>query len=436
MLRLKRYLVALLSITVLGAAGCDTLEQFCDFRCGTLAEGEVSVSGNPQIDGFFKALNNLELAVTAIQDGFENDVLELAAAFGVAEDTVDTAYIAQVRAAIEAEYQAKLVGGRPQVIYQEPRCEASLDVAVKASAECKVKGGCEVDIKCEKGELTMTCEGRCSGSCTGQCTVPVCEVELEVGGKCSAECRGMCEASVSGKCDGVCRGQCTGQCSAYDGMGDCLGYCDGTCTGTCEASVHGSCSGVCRGSCWITGSAAASCTGKLRCEGSCQGECTGRCEGRIKAPRCSTDATCDIDAKCEAQASAQASVDLQCRPPKLEVRYLFKPGVDEKGKAEFFGRLAVLEERMASIAIGHAKLFMFVTGDSKLGIKPVIPYLIAEFKNLTTAVATGEFEINLVRLPCVAPAVSDALTLLTQLPVQLGDTISGQLTMLATIDVK
>jgi hypothetical protein len=408
-------------------SGCETIKEICDFDCGRYTEGEVSISGNPQVDGFFKALNNVELAVAAIQGQFEADVLAIAEAFGVEEGAVNSAYISKVKAAVDAEYQAKLVGGAPQVIYQKPRCEASLDVAVKASAECRVKGGCQVDIECSGGELTMTCEGVCRGSCSGQCTVPRCEIELDVDGGCSAECHGACEAQVNAKCEGICRGTCSGDCSAYNGMAECMGYCDGTCNGTCEASVTGSCSGVCRGQCWVSGSAAASCEGKLGCEGSCEGECTGSCEGRIEAPRCSTDAQCDIEAKCDAQASIQASADLH------EIRYVFKAGVDDKGKAEFFARLAVLEERMASIAQGHAKFYIFLEGDTSLDIEPVLPLMLTEFTNLLSAVNSGEIEINIVRLACVAPAVQEAISILTALPGQLGSTFSGQLTMMGVI---
>jgi hypothetical protein len=428
----------LISTTVIfSASACESIKEVtkevCNFKCGKLSEGEVTISGSPQVDGFFKALYNLDLATASIEDQFKADVHAIAEAYGVDKAKVDAAFINKVAAAVNAEYQAKLVGGKPQTIYQPAVCEASLDVAVQASAECKVEGGCQVDVECKGGEFTMTCEGQCSGSCKGTCSVPVCEIELSAEAKCSAECHGRCEATVTGQCQGTCRGTCSGQCTAYDGVGKCMGQCSGECSGTCDVNVEGTCGGVCRGRCVARGSAAANCQGTLGCEGSCQGECSGRCEGRIDAPRCSTDAKCDVEARCEAQASAQASASLECRPSKLDILYQFKPEVTAKGQAEFFAKLAVLEEHMGSISLGYAQLGIFITGDDKLGIKPFIPSLLAEIQKVAEAAAKGEIKVNSVRLPCLAPAVQEAATMLGSLPGRLDVTFKGQATMMSLI---
>ena len=110
----------------ISSASCEQIKEVCDFECGKFASGDVSISGNPQIDGFFKALNNLDLAVTAIRGRFDADVLAVAEAFGVPAGVVDAAYIDQVKAAVMAEFTTKLVGGKPQVLYEAPQCEGEL----------------------------------------------------------------------------------------------------------------------------------------------------------------------------------------------------------------------------------------------------------------------------------------------------------------------
>lgn len=424
-----------LALGLIGS-GCNEIEHACP--CGKISEGEVTFSGSPEVDGFFKALSSLDTAAAAIESQFAADVLAIGQAYGVKPGAVDAAYVAKVKKAVEAEHQAKLEGGAPQVIYTPPRCRSSVEVAIRASAECEAKAGCKVDAQCTGGELSFECRGQCSGSCDGTCKVPVCEIELDASAKCTAECHGTCEVTASGSCSGTCRGTCSGLCSAYDGAGKCAGQCHGTCTGTCETSVSGSCSGTCRGSCRLTGRAAANCKGELRCEGQCEGRCTGTCAGAIEAPRCSLDAKCNAEAKCEAQASAQASASLRCTPPTLEVRHVFKSGVTAKQKAEYFARLAVLERHVASIAQGRAAFDIFLKGDTKLGIEPVIPELLKEFQRLVTAVANGEVQINALRLHCVTPALQEAVALLSptgdrSVPRRLSVTFAGQSTMMELV---
>lgn len=413
----------------------EKIKDLCDsFTCGKFSEGELTISGNAQIDGLFKALQSAQIATTTIRGNFEKDVIAIGEAFGVATPAnraVDKAYIASVKAAVDAEFESKLVGGKPHIVYEPPRCEANLDVGIRASAECKVQGGCKVDVDCKGGELLMKCEGKCSGRCTAGCTVPVCRVDLDLAGKCSAECHGGCEVVVDGSCEGTCRGACTGEC-AYSEGGQCAGKCTGTCKGKCETKVAANCTGVCRGQCELRGEAAANCTGKASCEGECSGECSGGCEGKISAPHCSVDATCDAEAKCNAQASMQASANLECRPPVLEMRFVFKAGVDAKGQAEFYAKKLVLDARLASMDQGRAKLTLLIKGE---GTTPgVLAQIGTEFTSVLGGIVSGEIKINPVRLPCVKPAVEEAASMVKSISSSVDLTLEGQLIMKGIID--
>ncbi|MCC6750242.1 MAG: hypothetical protein IT371_21435 [Deltaproteobacteria bacterium] len=418
--------------------GCEQLQQACDFTCGKVAEGDVTIAGNAQVDGFFKALYNLQLAAHTVQAQFAADALAIGGAYAVKPEAVTPAFVAKVKAAIDADFQAHLVGGAPQTIFDPPRCHANVEVAVRASAECKVQGGCQASVECKGGELRFQCEGRCDGSCSGECSVPVCELQVtKPQFECTGECVGQCETQVSATCTGTCYGKCAGECSAYDATGNCQGLCAGSCQGTCVASVSGSCGGYCRGRCRVSGpQAKVGCQGELRCEGSCQGQCSGSCQGKITAPRCSLDAQCDAEARCEAQASAQASAELQCRPGRVELRYVFKPGVSVQAKAEFFARLALLEARLASISEGFARFDVFLKGDAVAGVKPVFPELAAEVGKILATVVSGKVKLAPIRLTCVEPALREAASILGAVPAQLETTYTMQLSMLGIAGYK
>src|SRR5688572_10467254 len=143
--------------------------------CGEIAQGDVGISGDARIDGVFKALGNMQNATVSIKADFDSEIRALAEVWGVeitGDITADV--VADLTAEIEAEITAN-VQGELVVDYQPPRCEASVNVAVEAQAQCEVKAGCEVMV--DPGEVSVACEGTCTGGCTGECTGEfACEV--------------------------------------------------------------------------------------------------------------------------------------------------------------------------------------------------------------------------------------------------------------------
>ena len=137
--------------------------------CGEIAKGDVGISGDVRVDGFFKALGNIQIATSTIQADFDANIRALAATYDVqlTGNVINAAAVAQLTAAIRADFDANIQGS-VSVDYQPPRCEASVNVAVQAQAQCEVKAGCEADINA--GELSVACEGQCTGKCEGECT--------------------------------------------------------------------------------------------------------------------------------------------------------------------------------------------------------------------------------------------------------------------------
>ena len=70
-----------------------------------------SISGNARLDGFFTAGADLGKATATIQGEFEANVRALASLYGMAEGTVDAAFIAELEANIQADFKANVSGG-------------------------------------------------------------------------------------------------------------------------------------------------------------------------------------------------------------------------------------------------------------------------------------------------------------------------------------
>ena len=280
MMTRHRFVLVGAMVLALGALfACETIkkgtEGFCG-PCGTIANGDATITGMAQLDGVFKSLGTLNASTGSIKAGFDAEVRELAAVFGIDTEGMATAdIVTEIKAEFETQINAHLSGGI-SVKYEEPSCSADLSVSASAQAQCEAKADCDVDVsaQCDPGELSVKCEGRCSGGCSAECSGS-CTVTAELAASCEGTCKGSCDLSVEG---GVCEGECTGTCDSEDVEGV---ECDGVCQGSCELpEAGGSCSGECKGECTVTGSAAADCEGK--CEGECSGECTGGCEGSFE----------------------------------------------------------------------------------------------------------------------------------------------------------
>jgi hypothetical protein len=403
----------------LGSGG----EALCG-TCGAIAKGDIGISGDARLDGFFKALGTLQNATATIKADFDGNIRALAAVYDVdISGEVNAAVVTELKAAIQADIEAN-VQGSLEVAYQPPRCQANVNVAFEAQARCEAKADCEV--QANPGELSVACEGKCTGSCEGSCTG---EFACEVQGpsiECSGQCEGACNLEAGGACSGTCRGECTGACSVQDANGNCAGQCDGECTGTCELTVAASCSGSCSGKC-LTTAPSGGCTGGASCRGSCSGECSGGCEGNFTPP--SASAECSASADCQASAKAEANASLECTPPQISIDYGFRGNVMPDARAEFAAKLTELRVRGIAIVQGAAKYQALVDGkvDGAVVFNPSpLAQLRTSVQGLASASAWADFEVAPARIPCTVTAFSDAGAILSDMTTKTTATMSAQ----------
>jgi hypothetical protein len=425
-------LAALLIPTLTAAmatTGCDKASELSDAACGPCGEvalGDVGISGNAKLDGFFSAVSDLNKAQVAINGDFEANIDSLIATFGteVAANAKIDAKVDALIASIKGEISAN-VDGKLTVNYVPPKCEANVSVAFSAQAQCEAKAGCEV--MADPGSVEVTCEGKCEGSCSAMCEGGF-KCEAAVGATCEGKCEGSCQLDAAAACDGTCKGDCSGTCSAYDGEGKCAGQCDGMCTGSCEAKVAAECKGKCSGSCVVT--AEAMCEGeKPKCEGKCGGTCSGSCTGTATPPSASAD--CNASADCQAQAKAQGSANITCSPPKFEAGFALKAGVTADAQAAFSAKISALQVKGAAILQGFSKYSALI--DGKVGGEVV-------FKPSPLAVVTGELngvveagvdgklfaDIPAGRIACVIPAMEASVSMLGDIASQGATNLKAQ----------
>lgn len=259
--------------------------------------------------------------------------------------------------------------GTLKVVFNPPKCEASVSAKANCQAKCDVSGKCDIKAnppKCTGGSLQVACKGECTAKAGAT---------LKCEGKCSAECKGSCTAQGGVDCKGKCEGTCKGQAQGGTGSGiQADGTCDGKCEGTCEVTApgvtcEGSCNGECGGSC--TGSAEAS----VKCDGECKADYEPlKCEGG------KLEGGCQVDAKCDANCDASISAKAECRPPELTVEFSGAANVEAAGKlkATFEANLGVILafkarlEGMAAIAGTFSGNVSAVTDIKAACIPPVI----------------------------------------------------------------
>jgi hypothetical protein len=390
--------------------GLPTGDDICG-PCGEIANGAVGISGDVRLDGFFKALGTINTATVGIKADFDANIRALAALYPEVDlgANINAAAVGQLTDAIEADISANVQGGL-QVVYQPPRCEANVNVALEAQASCEAQAQCDVQV--DPGEVSVRCEGSCRGSCEGSCDGTVqCRVEAP-SVRCEGTCEGSCTFDAAAACNGTCRGDCSGNCSVRDGNGDCAGACDGECTGTCELAVAAECTGTCSGKCTAT-QGSAECEGEVTCQGTCEGECSGGCEGNFEPP--SASANCSATAECQASAKAEANASLDCTPPQLSLEYTFLGSADANARAQFSARLNEVKLRGAAIVQGFTKYQALITGKVSAEVDaPVVfdppPFvaLRASLTGLADANVIANFDIPAGKLFCVVPAFEEA----------------------------
>lgn len=394
--------------------------------CGVVAEGDVGISGNVKLDGFFQAVSTLNAATVSIQGDFKADIDALIEAFevDVAANASIGAKVDALVLAIRADVTANASGGLT-VNYAPPRCEANVSVAVSAQAKCEAKADCEATI--DPGSIEVECTGTCEGSCSGECTGGF-ECDLKAGGSCSGECKGSCTLDAAASCEGTCHGSCSGACSAYNGNDECAGKCDGECTGTCELAVAAECEGTCTGSCKVE--AEAMCEGEApKCSGSCEGTCSGSCQGSARPP--SAEARCEASAECQAQAEAQASASVDCKPPSLEIGFEFTGSAS--AQAAFLARMGELKVRGAAILRGFTKYQALITGRLEAGGElvfnpPPVVVVRTALEGVIEAGVEGELfaDIPPGRIGCVIPALTASVGMLEGMTTGASGTLAAQ----------
>lgn len=437
---MRKYLYGLGAIvvpTLLGAtltAGCSDengdggllpggADDICG-PCGLVVNGDVGISGDARLDGFFKALGTINNATIGIRADFEGNIRALAGVYEVELGaTIDADAVGELTAAIEADINANLEGGL-QVVYQPAQCTASVNVAVEAQARCEAQASCDVEV--DPGNVSVQCQGQCTGGCTGTCSGELsCEVTAP-SIECTGSCEGSCTFEAAAECNGTCHGECDGTCSATDANGQCNGTCDGECEGTCEFAAAAECNGSCTGKCLVE-QGSAQCTGEVSCRGECSAQCEGSCEGNFTPP--SASANCEATAECQASAKAEANASLECTPPQLTVDYAFAGGIDAEAQAEFIARLGELKVRGAAIIQGAAKYEALITGsvDGEVVFDPSpVAQLRTSIQGLANANAIANFDIAVGKLPCVVPAFQQAGTIVASIATDTATTLEAQ----------
>lgn len=390
----------------------------CDLSCPAegIADGNASITGVAEVDAFFSAVVDLTAAANSISGSLNAEI----DAIGVSLGLPSGSGVAEIRGALEAKLSASVEGGI-NIEFQPPRCEAKIDVAVSAAAECdaevdpgsatvECQGGCEVE-----GGVMASCEGDATLTCTG--TAP--------NFMCSGSCKGDCELMAEASCEGTCRGTCNGTCSVTDSQGNCAGACDGMCQGTCELSAGGSCSGSCTGECtYEPGGASCEANATAKCEAGASGsvQCDGRCEGEVTPP--------SVKAECEATVEAKADASVECFPPSLEVTWQWSAALegDVMAQAEFKAWLEGFKGRIAVMAAARAKADILVEALGNLRVAGT-----AALQASGDTLADGDFVASFKLLTCGIPELESVGNVLSGAASDLEGSVSGSIEIFGAI---
>jgi hypothetical protein len=269
-------------------------------------------------------------------------------------------------AAAIAEVKGKL-GASAKVTLQvePPRCRASMDAMAQCVAECdaSVEPG-KVDVQCEPGKLSGTCDAQCSGRC-----------DFTAAAKCDGTCEGSCDANFSGSCGGQCRGTCDGK--KVDGA-----TCAGKCAGSCSALAEGSCGGKCDGSC------------QMKAAGQCSGTCTGSCSVEMKAPSCEGEIQPPkASAECNAGCETHVQAEVECEPARVAL--VVVGSADAQLAATFRAAIERNLPAVLEIAVGMKDQALGVAAD----VKAVVGGVQATIKTLKGAPEIGARLTACVAMP-------------------------------------
>jgi hypothetical protein len=265
-----------------------------------------------------------------------------------------------------AEVKGKLgASAKIALEIEPPRCRASIDAMADCVAECdaNVEPG-KVDVQCEPGKLSGTCDAQCTGRC-----------DLTAAAQCSGTCEGSCSANFSGSCGGQCKGTCDGKKS--EGAS-----CTGKCVGSCSALAEGTCGGQCDGSC------------EMKAAGQCNGQCTGSCSTEMKAPTCEGEIEPPkASAECNAACETEVQADVKCEPARVAL--VVQGSADAQLAATFRAAVERNLPAILEIAVGMKDQALGVAGD----VKAVVGGVEATIKSLKSAPEVGARLTACVAMP-------------------------------------
>ncbi|KIG18623.1 keratin associated protein [Enhygromyxa salina] len=370
----------------------------CDISCPAegVLEGNASITGIAQVDAFFGAVVDVSAAAKGISGSLRGELDAIA----LSVDLQPGATGADIAAAIQTKLDDAVGPGGLSISFTPPKCEASVDVAVSAAAEC--------DVEVDPGSATVSCEGSCEveGGVMASCDA---NAELSCTGTapefdCQGSCEGSCELEIAASCEGTCRGTCNGTCSVTNAQGDCAGECEGTCQGTCELSAGGQCEGMCTGSCTYkpaSGTCEANASAKCEAMAGASIECDARCEGEVTPP--------SVSAECQATVDAKANASVECKPPALEVTWQWSPAleVDFVAQAEFKAWIQGFKTHTAVMLAGKTKADILIESLGLLGGAGA-DAVVAATDIVGSADIVGTFKLTSCGIPQVPDAVSIA----------------------------
>src|SRR6266545_1319763 len=249
---------------------------------------EASTSG--KLKGGLAAAINLKGLAAEIDGDLKVACGNLAKDLGASGDFPDGKAACEAAIKVMGEARAKMgANAKASLAIQPPHCSASMDAMADCAGSCdaSVQGG-KAEVKCEKGELSGTCDAKCEGKCERK----------DSKGSCAGKCEGACDAAGKGNCQGKCGGQC-----------------------------------------------------QLKASAKCDGQCTGKCSVAMKAPKCTGEVTPPkVSAECKASCDAKVNGKLECVPAKVALK--IEGAADAGATAKYKAALEKNLPAILKVAIG------------------------------------------------------------------------------------
>ena len=341
--------------------------------CGLLSEGDVSITGDPRLDGTLESVYLLDKWGGRAIESFDSNMAVLAGQYGVAipqDGRFSVGAVADVVTAINQGLFG-ITGVEIHVSMERPNCWIDSFAALERQVICEEGSDLYVPADCsagQQGSCTGLCEGECiervSGSNVNSCT-GVCFREVALAGdECLVGCIGSCEHDGGIECPGRCFGQCDTTCSDYTSLGLCNGKCEGLCDGVCGSRVPFECEGECEGLCRVPVSEEGACDGT--CMGDCaQGKCAGtsRCRGHFRPQGCDSS----INARhavldCQEMTRLLAWANLRCDPAGVRMGVEMSPLASDLDRPGIITRVSELKRVLAATLDDYGRLSLLVEG--------------------------------------------------------------------------